>query len=758
MASVGAGIVDETLWQPLPFAGGRRLVTLYHARPSAPSFQVLSAPDFQALRDRLRGDVELAGFVRVFQTLGGRTPARVQGELVSDNYFAVLGARPFLGSLIGAGDERTPPGNPAAVLACDFWQRQLGADPSVVGRTIRLNQADVTVVGIAPPGFHGPSYPSQFWIPLSMAQQVFGGLDVLSRPDVPILQTVGRLRDGVDAARTQGLVQALQTGASADGWRLAVLPAAWLRFWPGYRETVGRFVGLFAALAGLVLVVACANLAGLFLARAGERQRELAIRSAVGATRLQIVRRLWCETAILWAAGSVGALAIVWLASGWLERVSVPAPVQIGLTPGARLAAITAAVSVSAFVIVTALFTARARRTPLWNVLAASGAHAAPRSRTPRLLVVAQVAVSGVCLVAAGLLARTALAVERIDIGFDPSHVAMGHVGLGDQGYGTETGTAFYERLQEDLAAQPGVEAAALEWNAVLGPIRSTGRFTLPGGQVVQSRYNAIGPGYLAALRVPLVGGREFTRADRRGAEPVALVNETLAARLGAGALGQVVTFGTERTPRRVVGVVRDMKYNGITEPAQPFVYLPLGQVFRSDAWVYVRTRAAGAEALLRSRMRVLDPNLAVSDLRTLSEQLDQARSTQHVSAGLSGGMAAVAVLLALVGVYGLVAASVDRQRRELAIRAALGASPRSLLEKTAIEGLWLVGAGLAAGTTAGYAASGLLASLLYGVKPHDPAVFLLAPILLLVVSAAAWLPPARRAASADPATVLKAE
>jgi predicted permease len=757
MCSVAVGVLDETFWRPLTFANGARLATVYNVRASAPQFEVLSYPDYVLVRDRLQDGVDLAAFFRIFQTLGtGEWPTRVVGELVSGNYFAVLGARPFIGRLLTPDDDRIPSGHPVVVLGHDLWVRTFGSDPAIVGKSIRLNRYDYTVVGVAPAAFRSPTYPAEFWIPLMMAGRPFNGFDVLSRADLPFLQTVALPRAGITMAQVQARIQGIETFAVRDGARLTALPGVYLRFWPGYRGVLGRFLGIFAALGMCVLVIACANLAGLLLARSGERQRELAIRQALGATRGQLMRRLVAESFILTVlGGTIGVLLTFWSAT-LVEGVAVPAPVHIGLTANVRLLAVALAVSLVASLLFTTVFALKGLAHDIRGVLASFAAAVAPRTAVQHALVVAQVAISCLCLTAAGLLVRTALAVDRIEIGFDSTNTVTGVIGLGDQGYTTATGTAFYERLQEDLEQQPQVESVALEWNPPLGTMRASGRFAVAGRGAVDARYDVVGPGYFSALRIPLIAGREFERTDSQAGEPVAIVNETMAARLGSSAVGQTLGVGTEKSPRRIVGVARDVKYNGVTEPAQPFVYLPLRQAYRRDVWVHVRTHAAGAEALLRARLRLLDPGVALSDVHTLSQQLDQARATPRIAARLAGGMAAIAMFLALVGVYGLLAATVDQRKRELSIRAALGATPRDIVKGVALEGIRLTVAGSAIGVGMSFLGSSLLAGLLYGVPPRDPLVFVLVPIAILAVSVPAWLAPARRAAQADPVAILK--
>jgi predicted permease len=478
MCSVAAGVLDETFWRPLPFENGERLITILNSRVSEPSFQVLSYPDYITVRDGLSTGAELAAFVRVFKTVGdGEVPARVQGELVSGNYFAVLRARPFIGRLFTSDDDRIPSGHPLVVLGYDFWRGHFGADRAVVGKAVRLNRHGYTVIGVASEGFQSPAWPSQFWIPVMMAREAFGGLDVLARADIPILQTVAAA-PSVSLEQVRGRVQALETSVSREGWRLTALPGAQLRFWPGHREAVSRFLGVFAALAVCVLIIACANVAGLLVARTGERQRDLAIRQALGATRGHLLRRLAAESLVLTMIGGAIGLILTYLAATLLDQVAVPAPIEIGLTPNFRLAFIAISVSLGASLVFTTVFAVKALGTDIRGVLAFFTATVAPKAGLQRILVVTQIAISCVCLTAAGLLLRTALAVERVDPGFDVASTMTGMIALGDQDYTPETGAAFYERLQGDLESTPNIEAVALAWHEPLGAVRATGRFS----------------------------------------------------------------------------------------------------------------------------------------------------------------------------------------------------------------------------------------------------------------------------------------
>jgi hypothetical protein len=332
----------------------------------------------------------------------------------------------------------------------------------------------------------------------------------------------------------------------------------------------------------------------------------------------------------------------------------------------------------------------------------------------------------------------------------------MGLIGAGDSGYTAQTGAAFYARLQQNLENEPAVEAVALGWTATLGSLRGTGRITVSTDDAFNSRYNVVSAGYFEALRIRLMRGREFEAGDQENTEPVAVVNETMAAGIGGGVIGGTLRFGDEPSRRRIVGIVSDLKYNAITEPPQPFIYLPLAQVFRPDVWIHIRTQAEDAEALLRDAVRRLDPNVAVSDVHTLSAQIDQAQATPRLAMRLSGALALLAVFLAVIGVYGVMSASVENRRPELAIRAAMGASPHDLVAAVALGGIRVLGAGLAIGMAGSLLASGHLAGWLYGVSTRDVIVFAAVPATVIAASVPGWWIPARRASRVDPATLLK--
>jgi predicted permease len=593
-------------------------------------------------------------------------------------------------------------------------------------------------------------------MPLAGAVRIFG-IDVLARADAPVLQTVGRPRPGVSLASLDARVRTLSTNGARDGWTLTAHPAEYLRFWPAYRSALARFLGIFAALGLCLLIVACSNIAGLALTRSSERQRELAIRQALGAPHSHLLRRLVAENLIVVIiGGAAGLVAAAWTAP-FAERIPTPVPVTAGVTLDWRLMAIGAIIATLALVLFTLLSLAGALSVSLRSLLASSSGAVTPAPTMQRVLATAQVAICATLLTAAMLIGQSAFNVDRVDVGFDAANRVTGLVALRDQAYTPEGALGFYQRLQTALEARPDVEAAAVEWNAVASPVRSYSQLTLPGQAPLSVRYNVVGPHYFAALGIALRAGREFGTTDDRTGDLVAIINETLAARFTESPIGQTVTLENNGSSRRVIGVVRDVTYNGITEPPQPFIYLPLAQAFRSDLYVHVHVRGGVAPGLLRDTVRTLDPRVAVVDERMLASRLDDARAAPRASAAISAAGAAMAVGLALIGLYSVLTSSVERRARELAIRAALGAGPAELIRIVAAEGAAVTAVGLVLGMAGSAGAGRIVSNLLFGVSASDPTIMVTVTFVVVASAAAASFWPARRVALSDPAGVLKA-
>ncbi len=775
-----AGLLDQAFVRPLRFAAGDELVTLYVT--SGPRYSPMSYPEYAELRAALEGSVDLAAFCRVFMTVGGGAfPERHEGEMVSGAFFSALGVRPALGRLIGPADN-VAPGGPRVVVLSDFlWRSQFAADPAIVGRTVRLNEAVYDVVGVTPPGFRGavwPSFESAFWIPAMMADEYFGGRDVVNGRFFATFQTVGRLAPGASLAGVQARIDPVdevlapgrgesvyypETGAP---WRVRALPGSYLRLWPEFRDEVAGFLAVLGLMAAAALAVACANLATLLLARSAEWRHELAIRRALGASRADLVRRLGVEVALLVGAGGLGATALVVWSSALAPLLPLTVPYQLDLVPDRRLLGIG--------VVLTAATGFAFAMPAVWRVLrdlpeAASlsrGYSAAGRSTAMSTLVVAQVALSTVLVVGCGLLLRSAWNTQRIDQGFDAPNGASVRMSF-PQAWAEEPDLAgaAVDRLLDDLVAEGFVTAASASTRR---PGSAPGRFEVRladsarvGPETpVETQLNAVTGGYFEAFGIPVRAGRVFGRADAPDA-PVAVISQALAADHfpRRSAVGQTLRVQGEEQPRRIVGVVGDIAGLDVRLPPQPMMYVPYGSP-QGGAYVTIRTRSgeAGGPAALRRRAGGLDPAIALSEAATFAEMRRAATRESRVHAGLAAVTAGLALSLALVGLYGLMGYVVRRREREIGIRIALGATLGHVYGLVVGRGFRLTAVGLVLGLAASAGAGRLLSRLLYEVGPGDSTTLAVVPALFLAAAFLACRGPARYATRVDPTDVLRAE
>ena len=761
-STIAIGALDSAFWRSVDAPDGGALVTIYNTRAAAPQYQPLTYDDYTGVRDRLRDRVDVAAFFRIETTLEGvAEPTQIRGELVSENYFRVLAPTSFMGRFIGADATAR---QPVIVLSYDTWRNRFGGNANIVGSSIQFGQNHYTVIGVAPPGFHGPAYPTEFWGPLAMTVPL-NGYD-LAGTHSAYLQTIARPSSGVARQQLQSYVKDITTAGSRDGWTLAALPGNYLRFWPAYRAAVAQFVGVFAALAIGILVIACANVAAMQLARGAERQRELAVRQALGGTRLHLIRRLGAESVLLTVAGAGVGVVFAWWSSPFLHNIPMPVPAPVSVAFDWRLVATAVAVSLVASLGFTIIATWKGLRGDVQYVLASSSRGFTGKTFGQRLLVVAQLSIGCVVATAAALLLRSFWNVQRIDVGFDPSNRVAAYVSLDDQAYPAAQAMSFYTRLRDALRRTPEIEDVAFESQAVLERMRVVGSFRLPHvTEPVSARTNTVSPGYFRAMGIPLISGRDFDDHDTSTGERIIIVNTTMAKLLGADPIDQILIesgplVGRAGTPARIVGVVRDVQYNYITEAAQPYVYSPAAQSRSTDMEVYMHSRLPPQQAiaLLREQVHRLDPQVALTDVGSLTDRISAAEIVPRSSALTSIVLAAIAVFLAVVGVYGVMTTSMENQRRELAIRSALGASPSHLVRRIIGEGTLLTSGALVAGVVGSVAGARAMAGLLFGVQAHDVVSLVGAVCLVLVASAVAWIGPARRAASVDPITVLRSE
>lgn len=765
-------VVRKILLGRLPYREPDRLVRLYGGPANDPDPRgMLTAAEIADLR----GTRTLSGVAAFGNYLGatyvGDQHADVwQAVQVDPEFFHVLGVRPLLGRAIDARDVG-PDAAPVAVLSYRLWQRTFGGDSGVVGRAVQLDRRTTTVIGVLPPSFVSPDRDPDVWTPLDL-QSVLRD-PVLARR-MRVFRAVGRLADGVTPAalRTELAVIAHRARDQYPELR-TVAPVNPVPL----RETIVGAVRpallVVMGAAGLVLLLACVNVAGLFLSRATARRRELAVRAALGAGRARLVRQLLTESALLALAGGAIGIALAYWAkdvlTGIAGRVLPPmGDIRIDTTVLAFAVAISV-LSALAFGLAPAL---AGTRFDLHGSLAESSRGASGgrvSTRIGRGLVVAQVALAVVLLIGAGLLGRTLVALQQTGVGFHAGRdqVTFG-VNLFTSSYADAARrAAFMNRFADSLRALPGVRAVGVvtvaPWS---GP--NTTRFAIaerpepaPGLEPV-AHYDEVSEGYFAALGIPIRRGRAFTAQDREGAPPVAVVTESLARAYwpGESPIGQRVRVGGATAPwREVVGIVGDVRESPSAD-VMPMIYLPMRQS-SVGAGVFVVRTTGDATALIpviRRALRTIDPALPLIWIRTLDEIFQDKLSGQRLPMFFTTAFALLALVLAALGVYSVMAYSVTARHREFGIRTALGAQRASVLALVLRQGMAMAVAGTAVGLLVAAAATRVLTGLLVGVTPHDPPTFVAIPLILLGVSAAACLIPARRATRVAPVEALRAE
>jgi macrolide transport system ATP-binding/permease protein len=773
-------LVNAVLLRPLPVREPERLVSVYPT--TRDGAQAFSYPSYVDFRDR--NEVFEGLFVTRFAPMSlGREGAneRVWGYMVSGNYFDVLGVRAAHGRALTPEDDRAPLAHPVAVLSHGSWRRRFGGDASVVGKEIRINGRPFRVVGVMPEGFSGTeiAYTPELWVPMMMQEWIEPGNAWLGRRQTQNIFATGRLKDGVTHAQAEASLNALarrlgeEFPETNEGQTVTLTPPGLIH--PLLRGPAVGFTWVLMGVVALVLLVACANMANLLLARGAERRREVAVRLALGASRARLVRQLLTESVLLSAlGGACGLLLAFWmidLAVGLKPPIDFP--LALDLTVDWRVFSFALAVSLLTGVVFGIIPALQATKPDLVPALKDATAQAGGRrSRLRGALVVAQIALSLVLLVAAGLVLRALRHVQTTSPGFDPENRLMMSVDLGLQGYDEARGREFYRQLAERVRALPGVRSVALTDNAPLSinynstDVHVEGQPPARGANVPTAMNSTVSPDYFETMGVPLVSGRAFGEGDREGAPRVLVVNETFARRFFPGAdpsaeaLGKRVGFSANGPRWEIVGVARDGKYFSIGEAPRPFVYLPLLQDYASRATLVVRA-SANPEALIgpvREEARRLDPHLPVFEVKTLNEHMRLSLFPARVAAALLGGFGLLALLLAAVGVYGVMSYAVARRAREFGIRLALGAQARDVLRLALRGGLLMTLAGVLVGFAAALAVTRLLAGVLYGVSATDPLTFAAVALLLTGVALLACYVPARRATKVDPMVALRYE
>src|SRR5436853_4681652 len=776
-------IVNVILIRPVPMVKEQSSVVWLRAPISYPDYV-----DYREQTQSFAGMAAATGTSEFSLALGGE-PELIKGEYVTENYFDVLGVGTLTGRTFIKEKGQTPAS--VVVLSEHLWRTRFDSDSTIIGRQISINGLGFTIVGVAPKNFFGTEagLNRELWVPLSMQPtlnppEASRAADPLSNRfkerDSHWLAVFARLKPGVSreqagaelATVARHVAEAYRGKASAETLRTVQLLSMNGGMDPRDREEALPLAWIVMVVVALVLLIACANIASLLLARSAVRRRETAIRQALGATRPRLVRQ-WLTASLLLgvAGGALGLLLALWanqLLISYLQTTPL-ASLELGLDW--RVLAFTLGVSVTTGIVFGLAPALQASRLDIVMALKSEDAQRAGsrRSRLRAVFVTAQVTLSVVLLVGAGLFIRSLQSANTIDPGFRVDHALTIPINLGLLRYRETEGENFYRDLLARVEAQPGVERASLVRFAQLGfsfaqfQVFKEGRRDKQTDEGISTGFNVVGPNYFKTMETPLLRGRDFAETDRKGAPGVVALNETLAATLwpGEDALGKRVSVsGPEGPFLEVIGVARDGKYRSLGESPHPYIYQPLLQSYDPKMTLVVRTKGEpqSVAAAVRGQIRALDANLPVADVKTLRDQLDLSLFPSRVAAWTLGGFGVLALLLAAIGIYGVVSYSVARRTREIGVRMALGAKEKDVLRLVLGEGLFVIAVGLALGLMLAVAATRVIVGFLYGVGATDPLTFAGVPRLLGFVALVASYIPARRVTKVDPLVALRYE
>jgi len=783
------GWVDTVLLRPIPgVSNAHELAALEGVAPDGGRLGQFPHPDF---RDFQRQMTQVSGVVAshiAFFTIGPPDyPQRVLGQVVSANFFSVLGAKPFLGRMLLPEEDRDTQGAfPYAVISHRLWRTYFRGDAGVVGQTVRINGHQYTVVGVAGPDFAGTygGAALDVWVPLSMIIQT-GTLNTWAASDrnARFLDVIVRLKPGVR------IEQAREEARAVAAWIAAAYPdthrgirASLVPIWQasyGLQSTLRNPLRILMAVCALVLLIACANVANLLMARSVSRQREFGIRIALGASRGQLVRQLLTEVMVLAGAGALaGVLLAQWMGESLLYVFpALDSPVRAAIEPllhpkpSGTVWLFTALIAVGAALLSTIMPALYAGRLDVNETLKEGGRSGTSGARSHRArgaLVTTEVALAAMALIGAGLAVRSFQKFAKIDLGFEPRNVLVAHLHLSTNGYSLKQEKQFCRNLRLRLEAAQEIEQVSYGNSVPLSIFgASTDRVQAFGSEadkygVMSLPCSVVAPGYFRLMRIPLLEGRDFTERDDLGAEPVIIVNQTFAQRYfdGKDPVGRRVRVSGKWST--VIGMVKDSKYRTPPEGPTAHFYGSFGQMFWSghNNFVYIRARDLdAARVTLRREMAALDPNKALCELSTLTDYTQAGLFGERVAASLLSALGVLALALAAVGLYSVMAYAVSERTQEIGIRMALGAQRRQVLGLVLWKGLTMTMTGLVAGVAAAIASARVLSSALESpVSTAEPAVFAVVALSLILIALLASYIPARRATKVDPMTALRSE
>jgi predicted permease len=770
-------VINAVLLRPLPVAHASEIVSL-NEHLGGDTFPTLSYPNYRDLRDR---NTVLSGmmayrFLPASLGLPGNN-RRVWGYLVTGNYFELLGVGAARGRVFRPDDDLRPGGHPVAVLTWPCWQQRFGGDPAAVGRTVKFNGMDFTILGVTPPGFFGTElyFAPDVFFPMMMQKQLEGGGGYLENRDAGNIFVAGRLKPGVTVARAEAGLNGVARGLAQQypkedgGLRIVLTP-------PGLAGNYirGAVIGFAAALFGvscLVLLVACTNLASMLMARAADRRKEIALRLAVGAGRGSLVRQLLTENLVIAVLGGAGGVMLaLWITdalAGWRPPTDIP--LTIGAAPDGRVFLFALMVSALTTLLFGLLPALQAARTNLVSALKNEAISERLRHWQLRdYMVATQVGLSAVLLVCSVLVVRSLQRALDAPIGYNPKGAVTASFDLNIQGYSEARGREFQRRLLDKVRAIPGIESSAVvDWLPLTLNSSSDAAYIegerVPKPTEAPMAYSfSVSPDYFRTMQTKLLMGREFDSRDKQDGTRVAVVNKAFADRLlrGKDPIGKRFRTSPDGKPIQIVGVAEDGKYFSLSEPRKLAWWGPAEIWYASNATLVARTNLNAPQALrlIQDAAKDLDPALPLYSAGTLAQRLDLPLFPARMAALALGAFGALALILAATGIYGVMAYAISRRTREIGIRMAIGASQGQVLAIVARRALLLIGSGTLAGLALALAAGRFLERILYGVRPTDPLTLGIVLLLMLAIAALACWIPARRAIRINPVTALRQE
>ncbi|MGB8850766.1 MAG: ABC transporter permease [Candidatus Acidiferrales bacterium] len=779
-------IVNSFLFNPLPVRDAGRLIVVAYHDPQLSFAHQVSNPDFQDFQAHSDVTSDMTAFLVNFAGLSGDNRSeRILVTYAKGNYFSSLGVQPALGRLFLPSEGEVPGADPIIVLGHSYWMRRFNGDPSVVGKSVNLNGRPVTVVGVVPKAFFGTFYivESDAYVPLGMYAGSGGSPNILTDRKDRQLRALAHLKPGVSIERARVSLQLAADNLAREypedtGLKMDIIPEKLARPEAASASAWPLITAVFLGLVGLVLIFTCVNVTNLLLSRASIRAKEMAVRASLGAGRLRLFRQLLTESLLLSSLGAIGGAVIGVFLMSLIEKIRLPGiegPLRMSQPFDWRMFLFVGMVAAASGLLAGVVPAFRATRIDLNDTLRESGRSltgGATHNRLRNFLVVAQAAGSLVALIMAGLFLRSLQHAEKADLGFQPEHLMNLTIDVGDLGYDEQRGANFYRELGSRVRALPGVQSASFAYAVPLGyysvplnPVWNESQRGLPVSQVLAVSLNKVGPDYFSTMRIEIVRGRAIDERDQNMTPLVAVVNELFAQQLwpGQDPIGHHFRRVSAAGPDiEVVGVAKYSKYASIGEVPAPHFYVPLAQDYTPLRVLQVRSLLPPASIVheVEAQVHALDPNLPVFEAMPMAEALEGGNGFffLRVAATFAGALGGLNLLLAVVGLYGVISYAVNQRLHEIGVRIALGAQRQKIFGMVIGQGLRLVLTGLAIGVAISAALSRFLGSMLVDTGALDPLAFASASLLLVGVAALACYIPARRAMRVDPMVALRYE